>query len=933
MKFCFLLPWLVMIAAPSSYHTGTAEYKSFTPGALWYDTNDSLINAHGGGILYEKGTYYWFGEKRGVHRSEGVNVYTSKDLYNWKFATLALSPDEDSSSDIARGCVMERPKVLYNRQTKKYVMWFHLELRGQGYRAARAGVAVSDKITGPYKFVNSFRPNGNMFRDMTLFADDDGSAYAIYASRDNYDMRMVQLSDDYLSATTRDSMLFSRHREAPALFRHGHNYYLYTSACTGWRPNKASLHVASSIWGPWKESDTNPMLGVGADSTFGGQPAFVLPLPGKKNEFVFIADRWNPRDLRDSRYLFLPVHLQEDLPFVQWKDEWSLGDLAKPAPGVAALHRFSLGDSTFLLDNRPFQIISGEMHYTRVPREAWRARLKMARAMGLNTIGTYVFWNVHEPEKGKFDFSGNNDIAAFVRTAGEEGLYVILRPSPYVCAEWEFGGYPYWLQKEQGLVVRSKEPQYLKEYKAYIEQIGKQLAPLQINHGGNILMIQVENEYGSYGSDKEYLDINRKMFIDAGFDGLLYTCDPPQDLAKGYLPGLLPAVNGTDRPQRIRQIVRAHHDGKGPFFIAEWYPAWFDWWGTQHHTVPSAQYVHRLDSVLAGGLSINMYMFHGGTTRGFMNGANYNDRNPYEPQISSYDYDAPLDEAGNPTPKFMEFRKVISQHLPAGVTLPDVPPARSAAGTSLVTFTGRLSLFDALPPPTTHDRPLTFEDLNQAYGYVLYRTEVEGGSTGLLKIDGLRDYGIVFVNGNRAGILDRRLKQDSLQLTFPKGRVTLDILVENMGRINFGPYLLQNKKGITEKVEWAGRELKGWKMYSLPFDKVEGLRFTLAGPAGQSSSGQGVRAQAPLIRKGVLHLTTPVDTYLDMSKWGKGCVWVNGHHLGRFWSIGPQQTLYVPAEWLHAGDNEVITFELLRPEQQGLKGIDHPILSELQSSR
>jgi len=290
-----------------------------------------------------------------------------------------------------------------------------------------------------------------------------------------------------------------------------------------------------------------------------------------------------------------------------------------------AQHTFALSDSTFLLDNKPFQIISGEIHYPRVPREAWRHRMKMAKAMGLNTIGTYVFWNLHEPEKNKFDFSGNNDIAEFVRIAKEEGLWVILRPSPYVCAEWEFGGYPYWLQNEKGLIVRSKENQYLKEYEAYINAIGRELAPLQINNGGNILMVQLENEYGSYSNDKAYLAINQKLFREAGFNGLLYTCDPEADLEKGHLPGLLPAINGQDNPEIVKRKIRALNGGKGPFFIAEWYPAWFDWWGTPHHTVPAEHYTGKLDSVLKAGISINMYMFHGGSTRDFMNGANDKD--------------------------------------------------------------------------------------------------------------------------------------------------------------------------------------------------------------------------------------------------------------------------------------------------------------------
>lgn len=585
----------------------------------------------------------------------------------------------------------------------------------------------------------------------------------------------------------------------------------------------------------------------------------------------------------------------------------------------AQSHTFKLGDNAFLLDGKPFQMISGELHYPRIPREAWRQRMKMAKAMGLNTIGTYVFWNLHEPQKGKFDFSGNNDVAEFVRIAKEEGLWVILRPSPYVCAEWEFGGYPYWLEKENGLVVRSKDPKYLEEYKKYINAVGKQLAPLQVNHGGNILMVQIENEYGSYSNDKEYLAINKQMFIDAGFDGLLYTCDPKPAVKDGHLPGLLPAVNGIDNPAEVKALVKENHNGTGPFYIAEWYPAWFDWWGTKHHTVPAERYVNRLDSVLAAGISINMYMFHGGTTRGFMNGANYNDQNPYEPQISSYDYDAPLDEAGNATEKFMKFRSVIQKHLQAGQVLPPVPKAKPVIVIPDVQLKQATSLFDVLPAPKLNPKPLTFEDLNQAYGFALYRTTVNGGVSGTLKIKDLRDYGIVYINGKRVGVLDRRLKQDSLQVNLPKGKVRLDILVENLGRINFGPYLLKNKKGITEQVLLAGKELENWKMYSLPFSSVNGLVFK----AGKLND------DAAVIRKGTFDLKKVADTYLDMRNWGKGVVWVNGHNLGRYWSEGPQQTIYLPAEWLKKTANEVVVLELLKPGQATLKTLSKPILDEL----
>lgn len=297
----------------------------FLPGDTWMDQNGEVINAHGGGILYDQNKYYWFGEKRGQKASEGVNVYSSVDLYNWKFEGLALAPNyTDTTNDIAVGCLMERPKVIYNPATKKYVMWFHLELKGKGYSAARAAVAISDKVTGPYRFVHSFRPNGNMSRDMTLFVDKDGSAYHVYSSRENHDLRITKLTDDFLNATREDTLLFSNLREAPALFCYQDKYFLITSGCTGWAPNKASLHTASSLWGPWTAIPGNPMKGEGEDLTFGGQSTYIMPLAGKKDAFIFMADKWNSRNLKDSRYLWLPVQFHDGLPVVEWTNQWDL---------------------------------------------------------------------------------------------------------------------------------------------------------------------------------------------------------------------------------------------------------------------------------------------------------------------------------------------------------------------------------------------------------------------------------------------------------------------------------------------------------------------------------------------------------------------------------------------------------------------------------
>lgn len=906
-----------------------AQNKEFKPGEIWFDVNNQPINAHGGGFLLYNGTYYWYGElKKGKTtrvpdpswenfrvEAGGVSCYSSKDLLNWKYEGVALSSNtKDSSSELHASKVIERPKVIYNSKTKKFVMWLHLDSRD--YAAARSGVAISDRPEGPFTFIRSERPNGNMARDMTIYQDDDGKAYHFYSSENNATMHVCLLSDDYLSHTSKDKrILIDQSREAPAVFKYHNKYYLISSACTGWAPNAASYAVADSILGEWKQFG-NPCMGENAGKTFFSQSTYVLPVDAANGRFIFLADRWNKNNLEDSRYIWLPLQMNEtNVPEITWYQSWNLS-LLRQSPS----HSFSLGDSSFLLDGKPFQMISGEIHYPRVPREAWRQRMKMAKAMGLNTIGTYVFWNLHEPQKGVYDFSGNNDIAAFVKMAQEEGLWVVLRPSPYVCAEWEFGGYPYWLQNENGLTVRSKETAYINAYKKYISEVGKQLASLQVNHGGNILMVQIENEYGSYGSDKAYLELNKQLFVEAGFDGLLYTCDPAPDIAKGHLPGLLPAVNGIDNPAQVKRLVRANHDGKGPFFIAEWYPAWFDWWGTRHHTVAAEKYVGRLDSVLAAGISINMYMFHGGTTRGFMNGANCKETTPYEPQISSYDYDAPVDEAGNATKKFMLFRETIQKHLPANVKLPDIPAAKETITIDDITFTQANSLFDILPKAVVNRGTLSFEDLHQPYGYVLYRTRLTAHPKTNVVIKGLRDYAIIMVDGKKIGVLDRRLNQESIEVAASGKVQTLDILVENMGRINFGPYLLTNKKGIIDHVEISGRKLENWQMFGLPFEapgktKLERNKKLVDG--------------IPAIKKGSFHLEKTGDTYLDMSKWGKGVVWVNGHNLGRYWDIGPQQTIYVPAEWLVKGQNEIIIFELLKPFETTLKGIAKPVLDQL----
>lgn len=593
--------------------------------------------------------------------------------------------------------------------------------------------------------------------------------------------------------------------------------------------------------------------------------------------------------------------------------------MAGIAPLEARAHTFEFSGNQFLLDGKPFQIISGEMHFARIPRQYWRDRLRMAKAMGLNSIATYVFWNYHEPERGKYDFKGNADVAEFVRIAQQEGLWVIIRPSAYACAEWEFGGYPYWLLREKNLKVRSRDPEFIKMMKEYFKQLGKQLAPLQITRGGPILMVQIENEYGSYGDDKEYLKMNEHMMHDVGFDVPFYTCDGAPLVSKGCIDGALPAVNGSDNVQEVADVVNKNNHGHGPYFVAEWYPGWFDAWGQPHHTVPAEDYAPRLDTILAHGFSVNMYMAHGGTTRGFMNGANYNDENPYSPQVSSYDYDAPIDEAGNPTHKFYVFRDVIKKYLLPGVKLPEVPAREKTVAIPKFKMEYDADIIHSLPKAVESERPLTFEDISQAYGYVLYRTKIIGQQKGKLDIVHLRDYALVFVNGKRAAVLDRRLNQETCNIELSEGENTLDIFVENLGRINYGNYLNDNHKGITEKVLLNNREIKGWKIYGIPFNEEPNI-----------SSRAMYVSEYPMIRQGSFVLRETGDTYLDMRDWGKGHVWINGHNLGRYWDIGPQQTIYVPAPWLKEGRNKIVIFEELKPEQNEIGSIETPILSELE---
>jgi beta-galactosidase len=578
------------------------------------------------------------------------------------------------------------------------------------------------------------------------------------------------------------------------------------------------------------------------------------------------------------------------------------------AASKTSSHTFGWHDEQFLLDGRPFQIISGDMHYARVPRQYWRDRMKKMKAMGLNTLTTYVFWNLHEPEPGRFDFTGNLDLAAYIRTAQEEGLWVIVRPGPYVCTEWDFGGLPAWLLATPGMKVRSADPRFLKAAARYLGEVGRQLAPLQITHGGPIIMVQVENEYGSFGNDKVYLEAVRQLISKAGFTVTLFTSDgDPGKLAAGTLPDVLAVINfgandSAAEKFRIFDKFRQHV----PRMCGEFWVGWFDAWGEAHHTVAAQKAARELDWMLSQGISVNLYMFHGGSTFGFMNGANQ--YATYQPIISSYDYDSPLDEAGRPTAKFFALRDVILKHLPAGTILPKLPAPLPMIEIPRFQLHESASLLSALGRPTRSLRPQSMEALGQNYGFILYRRQIERAARGTLEVSEARDYALVYQGDRKLGVLDRRLKQNSLNVELRPG-VALDLLVENMGRVNFGPNMVGDRKGITERVTLAGEELTRWEIYPLPFSDLSRLKFSR------------VPQTLPAFHRGAFKLNATGDTYFDLRGWGKGCVWINGHNLGRYWSIGPQQSLFAPGVWLKRGWNEIVVLDLEPARSRSVQGI------------
>ena len=582
-------------------------------------------------------------------------------------------------------------------------------------------------------------------------------------------------------------------------------------------------------------------------------------------------------------------------------------------------HTFSIGDKTFLLDGKPFLIKAAEMHYTRIPAEYWEHRIQMCKALGMNTICIYAFWNIHEQKEGEFDFKGQNDIAAFCRLAQKHGMYIMLRPGPYVCSEWEMGGLPWWLLKKKDIKLRTNDVYFLERTKLFMNEIGKELADLQVSRGGNIIMVQVENEYGAYATDKEYIANIRDIVKGAGFtDVPLFQCDWSSTFQRNGLDDLVWTINfgtGANIDAQFKKLQEARPNA--PLMCSEFWSGWFDHWGRKHETRDAETMVSGIKDMLDRHISFSLYMTHGGTTFGHWGGAN---SPAYSAMCSSYDYDAPISEAGWATPKYYKLREMMMQYADSAQVIPDVPAAYP------VIEIPEFELKDNLPEPKLSEDIKPMEQFDQGWGTILYRTslpEVKEGTT--LLIDEVHDWAQVYADGKLLGRLDRRRGQNSLVLPSLQKGTRLDILVEAMGRVNFD-VAIHDRKGITNKVELLTetdkKELKNWEVYSFPvdYDFAESKKYA-----------EGEKLDAPAYYRATFELDRVGDVFLDMQTWGKGMVWVNGKAMGRFWKIGPQQTLFMPGCWLKKGKNEIIVLDLLGPEKATVSGLKKPILDMLRA--
>lgn len=579
---------------------------------------------------------------------------------------------------------------------------------------------------------------------------------------------------------------------------------------------------------------------------------------------------------------------------------------------------FAVCGDDFVLNGQPVQLLSGALHYFRVLPEQWEDRLLKLKALGLNTVETYVAWNLHEPRPGEFCFEGGLDLVAFVQLAQRLGLWVIVRPGPYICAEWEFGGLPAWLLADGDMALRCSYPPYLAAVDRFFAALLPRLAPLQITEGGPILAMQVENEYGSYGSDQDYLAWTEASLRRHGVRVLLFTSDGPTDhmLTHGTLPHLLKTGNfGSRVPSELAKL--REHQPRGPLMCMEFWNGWFDHWGEPHHTRDGEDAARCLGQILEAGASVNIFMVHGGTSFGFMNGANTDLKTgAYQPTVNSYDYDAPLAEDGSVTPKFIAMKAVILGHLRAqaqarDLPAPELPPLPPEAprfdlqGLALAPCQPWFEALQGLAPTRTDVYPRSMEQLGQDYGFTLYRCRVrhpKGPVT--LSVQAVHDRAQVFVDGRPVGLLERNGPL-SLALEWPGGEATLELLVENQGRVNYGPQL-QDRKGLLGWVRLGINVLQRWEHFALPLAE-------LPPGAAQAREAGSVQTGLPQFFSADFEVDEPGDCFVRLNGGHKGQVWINGFNLGRHWVCGPQLALYLPWPLLRQGRNTLTVLEL-QPE-------------------
>lgn len=562
---------------------------------------------------------------------------------------------------------------------------------------------------------------------------------------------------------------------------------------------------------------------------------------------------------------------------------------------------FRIEGKSFLLDGKPFQIRSGEIHYSRVPKEEWRNRIRMAKAMGLNTICTYVFWNLHETKRGEYDFSGDKDVVSFVRLCAEEGMQAIVRPGPFVAAEWDLGGIPAWLLAEPGIKLRTTDVRFLAPAKAWMKLMGAKLQPLSVANGGPLLMVQVENEYGLTDWNSEYLAALEGALREGGYDGTVFTSDPAFQvlLRRGGLPGVLKAANFGSRAEAAFQALEKASPGQ-PSFSAEFWVGWFDQWGSPRGQFDLQKKVADLEWMMSRGASFNIYMFHGGTTRGLWSSAAW--LGEYQAVTCSHDWAAPLDESGRPTEKYFAFRAVIQRFL-NGESLPEIPNIPEPASVGDIRLSDGCNLIDAIPKGQTNQGLSTMEDLGQSTGFILYRTTVEGPIQGNLNLGAVKDRVYVVVNGQLTGFSGRSTSGKSPILVIPEGKHRLDLLVENMGRISYSGLLNEERKGLTTPVMLADKEIGPFEQVSLPMQDPP--------PAIYHELLKTDKRGSFTLYRGRLQIESSCDTWLDMRGFGRGIVWFNGRNLGRYWKAGPPRGIFLPGCWMKPGeDNELVVLEL-----------------------